>query len=119
MEEFNVKEFNRKKKIADAKRKIKETVDSAVQWAVENKEFVGLGLTAITGTAMPFVKGVIKRGNLNKEKDLKELYCYDRSLGHYWELKRKLTNREWSTIEDRKKSGEKLGDILKSMDVLR
>lgn len=119
MEEFNVKEFNRKKKIADAKRKVKEAVNGAVEWVSENRDVAGLVVAGVTGTIMPVVKGAIKRVNLNKEQSLKDKYCYDRSLGHYWELKRKLNNREWSEVETRRKHGERLGDILKSMNVLR
>jgi len=57
--------------------------------------------------------------NLRKEKDVKELYCYDRSLGHYWVLRRELTNREWIEIDQRKKNGERLADILSELKVLK
>lgn len=56
---------------------------------------------------------------LNKEKDLKDLYCYDRSLGHYWKLRRELTNTEWVEIDKRKNNGERLSDILSEMKVLK
>ena len=65
------------------------------------------------------VKAIGKRSNLNKEQDLKENYCYDRSLGHYWELRRKLSNQEWVEIYKRKKNGERLGDILQELKVLK
>lgn len=48
----------------------------------------------------------------------KHLYCYDRSLGHYWKLRRELTNEEWLEIDKRKKNGERLSDILDDMRVL-
>ena len=56
---------------------------------------------------------------LRKERNLKELYCYDRSLGHYWELRRKLTNREWIDINKRMREGKKLGEILQELKVLK
>ena len=65
------------------------------------------------------LKVVVKRGNLNKEQQLKEEYCYDRSLGHYWALKRSLSNKEWLEIDKRKRNGEKLSDILSEMKVLK
>ena len=55
----------------------------------------------------------------NKEKDLKDLYCYDRSLGHYWKLRRELTNSEWVEIDRRKSNGERLADILEELKVLK
>ena len=59
-----------------------------------------------------------KHAALAKEQDLKDLYCYDRSLGHYWKLRRELTNDEWLEIDKRKKEGERLSDILDDMKVL-
>ena len=56
---------------------------------------------------------------MHKEKDLKDLYCYDRSLGHYWRLRRELTNAEWIEIDKRKNNGERLADILDELKVLK
>ena len=44
---------------------------------------------------------------------------YDRSSGNYWHLKKELTNKQWLEVNKRKKAGEKTGDILKSMKVLK
>ncbi len=54
-----------------------------------------------------------------RKKDVKEHYYYDRSLGYYWALKRKLSNRELLEIDSRKKNGERLADILSDLNVLR
>ena len=62
---------------------------------------------------------VSKRINLRKQEELKDLYCYDRSLGHYWRLRRELSNKEWLEIDQRKKNGERLSDILAEMTVLK
>jgi len=53
-----------------------------------------------------------------KEK-AKDLYCYDRSVGHYWKLRRELSNKEWLEIDQREKNGERLSDILSEMKVLK
>ena len=65
------------------------------------------------------VKVVGKYVNQHKQEDLKDLYCYDRSLGHYWKLRRELTNDEWLEIDKRKKNGERLSDILDELKVLK
>lgn len=57
--------------------------------------------------------------NRNKEEAVKNLYCYDRSLGHYWCLRRELSNKEWLEIDQRKKNGERLSDILAELKVLK
>lgn len=70
------------------------------------------GLTTIT-------KVVGKHVNLRKQETLKDLYCYDRSLGHYWRLRRELSNQEWLEVDRRKRNGERLADILADMRVLK
>lgn len=102
-------------KVQKVKRKAKEAVKNAGEWIVENREtivrlapIVVGGLTAVAGVA----KVVGKRVNLHKQEQLKDLYCYDRSLGHYWKLRRELSNKEWLEIDTRKKKGERLADIL-------
>ena len=116
------KGFQKRFCIEKLKAKIRTKVDDVVHWTVENADlivtvtpFVYYGVR----TAAGFARNVHRSANLRKEKDLKELYCYDRSLGHYWELRRKLSNREWTEIDKRRRSGEKLGDILKGLNVLK
>lgn len=57
--------------------------------------------------------------NLHKEANLKKLYCYDTSLGHYWRLKRPLKNSDWVTIDKRCREGESLANILNDLKVLK
>lgn len=73
----------------------------------------------IIGGATAGIKAVDRHAKLNKEQNLKELYCYDRSLGNYWKLRRELSNAEWIEIDKRKKNGERLGDILYELKVLK
>lgn len=65
----------------------------------------------------------IKKHNRNKRQDkqekMKHTRIYDRSSGNYWHLKKELTNKQWLEVDKRKKAGEKTGDILKSMKVLK
>lgn len=97
-------------------------VEQVSSWVEQNKELLIVALptaAAITKGATNVTRSVIRRGAVRAEKRNKELYCYDRSLGHYWALKRPLSNTDWVKINDRKKNGEKLGDILSSMKVLK
>ena len=103
----------------DLKRKIKQKVKDGKDWVVENKETIIVVLPIVIGIVAPIIKSVNKHITLSKTKDLKELYCYDRSLGHYWRLKRELSNGEWISIDKRKKCGEHLADILEDMRVLK
>lgn len=112
MEEFNVKKFNRQKKIADFKRKAAEILE-------ENKEVLVVAVPSAIGVIGKGISMLGRRANLNKEQNLKDRYIYDRSMGHYWQLKRNLKQSEWSEIERRKRAGEHMGDILNSMKILK
>lgn len=90
-----------------------------------NKENIGFVVGA-TGVVLPAVAGVMRAVNngkavhdAKKMKELKKLNYYDRSAGHYWSLRRPLTNAEWATVAERKKNGETVGDILESLKVLK
>ena len=111
--------FEREMKKAQIKAWFRSKANSAANWLNENKEtIIVLGPVAI-GAVTTLVKVVGKNVNLRKEKDVKELYCYDRSLGHYWRLRRELSNAEWVQIDKRKNNGERLADILSALRVLK
>lgn len=57
--------------------------------------------------------------NRRAENVRRERTIYDRSEAHYWNLKRKLTNKDWERINQLKGSGKRLGDILKEMNLLK
>ena len=96
------------------------------RWFIDNKEIVLVLGPAVIGLATGVIKigtNIIKAGarhiNVRAEERVKEHYCYDRSLGHYWALRRKLTNKEWIEIDARKKNGERMADILNDLHVLK
>ena len=105
------------------KRSLKEKFASKIQngkdWVVTNKytiiKFAPVAISVLT----LITKGVSKQILLRKQEGLKDLYCYDRSLGHYWRLRRNLTNKEWVEIDRRKQKGERLADILSEIKVLK
>jgi len=98
---------------------LKEKALAAVDWCKENKDI----LVVIVPAAAAIIGGGVKLGsralNTYKVKHLQECTCYDRSLGHYWQLKRPLSNAEWVSIEQRRKNGERLADILTELRVLK
>lgn len=99
--------------------KVREKALQCRDWIVRNKEAVLILAPAAVGGIVTIVKVASKHAGLRKEETLKNLYCYDRSLGHYWRLRRELSNHEWLAIESRRKSGERLADILSSIKVLK
>lgn len=116
----NVIDFRTKEqKRAEFKEKIHSKIQSGKEWFEQNKEVVITLTPVVIGGMATITKVVGKHINLNKEESVKNLYCYDRSLGHYWRLRRELTNNEWLEIDRRKKNGERLADILEELKVLK
>lgn len=105
----------RQEKIDSFKKKVNETM----VWVNDNKEVLIILIPAVAGAVKFTSKTIGNHINIRKEEQLKNLYCYDRSLGHYWKLRRELTNSEWIEIDRRKKQGERLADILDELKVLK
>ena len=119
MEVVQMEDFKRESRKRTIKEKIQTKLQNGKEWVMRNKETVITLTPVIIGGVTTITKVVGKRLNLRKQEDLKDLYCYDRSLGHYWRLRRELTNKEWLEIDKRKKNGERLSDILSEMKVLK
>ena len=105
-------------KLRRLKWKAKEMLQQAWGWYKEHKEEIIVLTPIVVGGGTAIVKVVGKHINLHKQEQVKNLYCYDRSLGHYWKLRRELTNAEWLEIDRRRKTGERMADILAALKVL-
>lgn len=116
---IEIVDFQKETKRRQRKEWIHSKVDNAGRWINDNKEMILILGPAALGALTTGIKVVSKHSQQHKEKDLKDLYCYDRSLGHYWKLRRELTNSEWVEIDKRKNNGERLGDILEELKVLK
>lgn len=119
MKVVEIKDFERESKKREFKEKINTKIQNGKEWFIRNKETIIVLAPVVVGCGTTVFKVVGKRINLRKQENLKDLYCYDRSLGHYWRLRRELTNKEWLEIDQRKKDGERLSDILSEMKVLK
>lgn len=123
---IDFKEIEKEAKRREKKAKRERRKQEIMMWIRDNKELaiiiIPAGLAAATALikgGIHITRGVIRTHNLRKEEKIKNLYCYDRSLGHYWALRRELTNDEWVAIDKRKKAGERLADILDELKVLK
>lgn len=115
----NMKDFEKEAKRRQRKEWVHDRIQNAGNWIEDNKELILLIGPTLLGVGTAVIKSANKRATLKKEEKLKDLYCYDRSLGHYWKLKRELTNSEWVEIDKRKQNGERLADILTELKVLK
>jgi hypothetical protein len=80
----------------------------------DNKETIAFMVPIITGIVAKV--GSNSGGGRNYREDS---MFYDRSTGTYWQLRRKMTNREMSEYLERRENGEKPDEILYSMRLLK
>ena len=116
------KEFRRAQRKARRREVFGRKTEELSNWIRDHEDILKIAVPVGTGAVAVVTKGVraaAQHRRLKKTQDLKELYCYDRSLGHYWKLRRELTNEEWVAIDRRKKNGERLADILNELKVLK
>ena len=112
-------DFDKERRKQEFKEKLDAKIQDGKDWFIRNKECIVTLTPIVAGSLVAVVKVVGKRANLRKQESIKNLYCYDRSLGHYWRLRRELSNREWVEVDRRKRNGERLADILSEMRVLK
>ena len=103
-------------------RKVKNASKEAIKWAKDNWEIVTvIGIPVVGGMVKGIgyvTKQISKHKTINQQQELKDLYIYDRSLGMYCKLRKKLTPSQALEVERRKQSGEKLVSILNDMRML-
>ncbi len=112
-------DLERAKKKAQRREEFEEKKARLKYWLYCNKEAIVILAPAVLGLTAKSITAISRSINTKKEQDLQDLYCYDRSLGHYWRLRRKLSNKEWVEIDKRKAQGERLADILSELKVLK
>ena len=103
-----------KHKAWKAKEKVKSTVKT---YPRECASFVILGGAAIGKLYRKWKS--IQPTQAELDREWHETHIYDRSLGMYFTLKRKMTPREQMEFDRRKRRGESTGDILQSMRLLK
>lgn len=115
----NLNNYQKEERRRRFNEKIYSKLQSGREWLIRNRDVLITVVPITVGGIATVTKAAAKRRNLRKEESLKNLYCYDRSLGHYWRLRRTLSNKEWLEIDKRKNKGERLADILSEMKVLK
>lgn len=106
-------------KVEKFKRKATDATGKTISWCKENKEALVVIVPVLASSGVELIKILTRRGTVNEQKRLKDLYIYDRSGGHYYELRRRLKTREWIEFDERKNRGERVGEILRDMRVLK
>ena len=101
--------------------KAKRVIQNTAEFVVKNKEAIAVTVPAVLGTIKVVDKTVNKIERKREIKAMQNLHdrmIYDRSLGMYWECKHNLSPNKRLEIEARKRNGEPMGQILKSMRLI-
>ena len=101
------------------KKALRWKMQSVAEFCSRHKEAIVVFGPVVIGTGAEIFKVIMKKHNNDVERDLKEKYIYDRSAGHYYELRRKPKQSEWRMIDARRNAGESYGEILYSMGLLK
>lgn len=104
------------------KEKLSDGLHTTADFIRDNKEMIVLLIPVATSAAScvgNIAKGLVRLGVAKTERKVTDRRCYDPSEGHYWTLKRALTNEDWLKVSQRQARGERLGDILADMRLLK
>lgn len=104
---------------ANVKWAAKNAFDSVKNFVSENKAVVAAAVPIAGKIVYDLIKGARRKGDLREERRLKDTYIYDPRLGMYFECRKKLTPNERLEFAARRDKGESVGEILRSMKVLK
>ena len=114
---MNIKD-NIKEKMEDARVKADIRLWQMKEWAKQNPESAATIVCTAIGALGIMIRRSCSAAKIAREQRLKDRYIYDRSLGRYWTLRRKLTAAEQVAIESMRKSGMGYGEILSRLKLL-
>ena len=73
----------------------------------------------LIGGGLALGKAISKHNAIKAEQILKDRKIYDPRMGHYYTMKRKPTDWQWTEIDRRFRNGEGYGDILRDLGLLK
>ena len=114
-ENGKVKKFDLKAEWAKVKTKAAQIWETCK----ENKEVVIAVGSVVIPAGIEIVKMSVKSIDKKTEDTHRRKEMWDPVEGHWWKLKRELTSREYLEVEHRVKNGEKRGEVLYDMGVLK
>lgn len=116
-----LKKFEKEAKKRQRKEKKKKMVNDGIKFFRENQDVIIMVTPValfVIGKSFSILSKALSAYKLDREIHFKEHTIYDRSLGRYVTLKKKITTDQALEIESRKQAGEKLNTILKDMKLI-
>lgn len=119
MKTVNLNRFKVEQKMRDFKEGTKRQIYKAGYWIQDNRDWLVIVVPAATTAVSIISKSYSRNKAIKAEQRLKENFLYDRSIGNYIEIKRKLKPREHIEIDARRRAGESLVSILNDMKLIK
>lgn len=115
---YTIDQRSWRQKVDDFRYEVSYKLQQCADYMRENKDVLMIVVPIAAGGVSTIVRTIVKHSHLRKEEMLKERYIYDRSLGAYWKLKRKLKKSEQLEIARRRETGRSLGNILNDLNLI-
>ena len=119
MDDRKVIDITKEVKRAERKAKIEALGQKAKDIWENYKGAIIVGTPIVLGVGKRIINHACRAHRLNLEERNRYKHVYDPSLGMYYELRRKLTNKDKLIIDRRKKNGETIGSILEDLGILK
>lgn len=107
-----------KSKKEKAKQFVVTKYESGKRFVKEHGKEIIVAIPVVVGGITSIVK-LVKPSAYEKERKRIDTTYYDPSTGLHWDLKRKLTNNEREELDQRRRDGEPVGNILRDMKVAK
>lgn len=95
----------------------RDKAHKAGNWVIEHPQTSISILTSIA-LLLRASQSLVVSHRIRSERNRIDRTYYDRSSGHHWQLRRKLTNTDRAVIDRRKKRGDDMFDILSDLGVI-
>jgi len=104
-------------KSSDIFHTIKEKAGRIGEWVCDNPQ-AAASMVASAAVAIRAGQSLVVSSRVRREQNRIDRTYYDRSSGHHWQLRRKLTNTDRAVIDRRKKRGDDMFDILSDLGAI-
>lgn len=87
------------------------------EWVIDNPQAT-VSIVSTIAMLLRVGQSLIVSKRVYSQQRRSDYTYYDRSSGHHWTLRRKLTNRDRAVIDRRKHNGDDMFDILSDLGVI-
>lgn len=115
----NMEDIEREQRKRARRQKLRSKWENTKKFVSDNKEVIAATVVTVGPIITTVVAKASKMIQIRHENNHRDKEIYDHSTGTWWILKKKISNKQREQLEKRKMNGEKTGQILRSMNLLK